>query len=115
LLVSLFEPDILNGAAALRYARNRVSPERRLMAAILADAVECLQKNVSAPSRRRRRLFREAEEWIRSEDIAWIFSFRNICDVLGVDAEALRQRATAWKRLGGDVTAQDRPGKARCA
>lgn len=68
------------------------------MAAILTDAIECLQKNLAAPGRRRRRLFREAEEWIGSEDAVWVFSFRNICDVLGVDAQALREQAEIWKR-----------------
>ena len=76
----------------------RVTPERRLLIAILADAVDCYQKNLGARSARGRRLCRDAEQWMLSDDQAWVFSFRNICDALGVDAEAMRARARAWKR-----------------
>jgi hypothetical protein len=97
--VSLFEPDILNEAAFPRHAGSRITPERRLLIAILADAVDCYQKNLGARSARGRRLCREAERWILSDDQAWVFSFRNICDALGVDAEAMRKRARVWKTL----------------
>ncbi len=95
--MSLFEPDILNDGAFPRNARRPVTPERRLLIAILTDAVECYQKNLGARTARRRRLCREAEHWILSDDQTWVFSFRNICDALGVDAEAMRERARAWK------------------
>jgi hypothetical protein len=95
--VSLFEPDILNGAMCRRNARRGLTPERRLLIAILADAVDCYQKNLSASTGRRRRLCREAEDWILSDDQSWVFSFRNICDVLGVDVDALRAEARGWK------------------
>jgi hypothetical protein len=94
--VSLFEPDILNDAASTRNAR-RVTPERRLLIAILADAIDCYQKNLGAHTARGKRLCREAEHWMLSDDQQWVFSFRNICDALGVDAEALRARTRAWK------------------
>ncbi len=95
--MSLFEPDILNEAAFPRNARRAVTPERRLLIAILADAVDCYRKNLGARTARGRRLCREAEHWIFSDDQTWAFSFRNICDALGVDAEAMRERALAWK------------------
>jgi hypothetical protein len=96
--VRLFEPDILNEVAERRW-EHRVAPsERRLMAAILTDAVECFRKNLGAGTRRRRRLFQEAEHWILAEDDDWVFSFRNICDTLGVDARAVRAQAKRWKR-----------------
>jgi hypothetical protein len=96
--VGVFEPDILNEAVVGRGAWRAGPPERRLMVAVLTDAIECFQKNLSASNSRRRRLFIEAEMWIRSEDITWPFSFRNICDILGVDADALRERTEAWKQ-----------------
>jgi hypothetical protein len=95
--VSLFEPDILNEAARPRNARRAITPERRLLIAILADAVDCYQNNLHARSARGRRLCREAEQWMFSDDQAWVFSFRNICDALDVDADAMRARARAWK------------------
>jgi hypothetical protein len=95
--VSLFEPDILNDAASRRNARRGVTPERRLLIAILADAIDCYQKNLDAHTTRGKRLCREAEHWMLSDDQQWVFSFRNICDALSVDAEALRARTRAWK------------------
>jgi hypothetical protein len=95
--VPIFEPDILNDI--VKGGRlHAVRAERRLMVAILADAIGCFQKNLLARNGKRRRLFLEAEEWIRSEDVVWPFSFRNICDMLGVDADALRAEADGWKR-----------------
>lgn len=94
--VSLFEPDILNEMVFRRNAR-ALTPEHRLLIAILADAVDCYQKNLAARSAKGRRLCRDAEKWILSDDQAWVFSFRNICDTLGVDAEAMRARARDWK------------------
>ena len=94
--MGVFEPDILNDAVG---QRRRVAPaERKLMVAILADAMECFRKNLAARTSRRRRLFLEAERWILSEDHDWVFSFRNICDVLEFDPQALREQAEAWKR-----------------
>lgn len=68
------------------------------MVAILADAVDCYHKHFQARTSKRRRLFMEAERWILSDDCNWVFSFRNICDVLGVDAGALRTQTLRWKR-----------------
>jgi hypothetical protein len=95
--VSLFEPDILSEAIFRRNARRALTPECRLLIAILADAIDCYQKNLVARSARGRRLCREAEKWMLSDDQAWVFSFRNICDALGVDAEAVRARTRVWK------------------
>jgi hypothetical protein len=43
-------------------------------------------------------MFRDAEEWIDSDDRAWIFSFQNICDVLSIEAEYLRRGLRAIKK-----------------
>ncbi len=67
------------------------------MAAILADAFDCYQKYMFTSNVRRRKLFREAEQWIQSDEY-WVFSFLNICEVLGLDAPALRDQAGRWRR-----------------
>jgi len=95
--VSLFEPDILNEGASPSSARRLLTPERRLLIAILSDAVDCYRNNVGAQTSKARRLHREAEHWILDDDRMWVFSFRNICDALGVDAEAMRARTRVWK------------------
>jgi len=71
------------------------SGARALMTAILDDALLCI-----ARGRRRRRwqtLQRaaDAEAWVRADDPPWLFSFASICDVLGIDAGALRDRIGA--------------------
>jgi len=45
----------------------------------------------------------DAEGWIESPDTTWIFSYQNICDVLGIDAAYLRKGLRVWKaKAGGD-------------
>ena len=72
--------------------------ERRLMIAILEDAVDMYRKHAGAGDRRRQQLFLEAEEWIEGTDRMWVFSFENICDMLGFDAGQLRHGIRAWKK-----------------
>jgi hypothetical protein len=64
--------------------------EKRLMLAVLEEAVGTFQRNVHAKSRRGQRLFREAEEWIASPDTSWMFAFESICHTLGLDPHYLR-------------------------
>ena len=73
-------------------------PEKRLMLAVLQDAVSTLLKHAGSARSRPRRLMREAEQWINARNSDWPFSFENICGVLNLDAAALReglQRVTA--------------------
>lgn len=66
------------------------SPERRLMLAVLEDAVVTYLKYKSGNSRKDLRLVQETKEWFSSSD-TWIFSFETICAVLDIDAEAFRK------------------------
>jgi len=65
-------------------------PEKRLMIAVLTEAVTTFLRHLDAKTRRGQRLFREAEEWIQSEDTSWTFAFENVCQTVGLDAEYLR-------------------------
>jgi hypothetical protein len=69
-------------------------PEARLMGAILADAVQVYLDDTAAGGRRR--VLADVEEWLASEDTTSPFSFRNVCDALGLDhlaaRDALRRR-----------------------
>ena len=101
----LFQPDTLLPSQYFDRIRRRASydGERRLMVAILEDAVEVYRKQAGARDRKRRQLFEDAEAWIDSPDKSWIFSYENICEVLGIDAEYLRKGLRVWKqRAGGD-------------
>ena len=84
----LSEPDVLTrdqwdsfwrGSAAL-------SSEKRLMLAVLKSALECYQKNVFAGDRQGVELFREADDWIHCDGDGSVFSYRSICETLGISA-----------------------------
>ena len=51
------------------YGTGDLQPEKKLMFAILLDAVECFQDYAEQD-----RLFKEAEEWIFDDDHEWPFS-----------------------------------------
>jgi len=98
-LGSLFQPDTLLPSQFFDRVRRRSEhdPERRLMIAVLEDAVDVYRKQVGATDQRGQQLFREAEEWIDDTDRSWLFSFENVCDVLDLDADYLRRGLRAWK------------------
>src|SRR5713101_7236360 len=95
----LFQPDTLLPSQFFDRMRRRVEHdgERRLMIAVLEDAVDVYRKQAAAQEARGQQLLREAEEWIEDRDRTWLFSFENICDVLDIDAEYLRRGLHAWK------------------
>ena len=74
-----------------------LQPEKRLMLAVLEDAVGTYQKRAVAAAPAGRREFLEAQSWIESDDVRWPFSFRNICDALGFDCDALRRGLRSWR------------------
>lgn len=71
-------------------------PEQKLALAVLEDAIACYQKHLLYPRAKGRTLFREAEEWITSLDEDWIFSFENVCALLGLDSAYLRTGLRRW-------------------
>ena len=66
-------------------------PEKALMIAVLADAIDCFRKHRFATRRAERKLFEEVDEWLATEEPTSLFSFGNICDVLGIDRARLRR------------------------
>ncbi len=79
-------------------------PHRRLMAAVLKAVVDdcrdsaerraALAGDVAGP-----RSFDEAFDYVASTDRAWPFSFENLCDALGMDAECLRRELQCEESL----------------
>lgn len=67
-------------------------PEKALLRAILEDAIHCYRKYQTAQSRSGRDRFHEAEAWIMRSSNNWIFSFANVCQLLGLDPLYVRQR-----------------------
>src|SRR5262249_59111765 len=74
-----------------------VQPEKRLMLAVLEDAVGTFQKYVNARERTGQRLFEDVEEWFASDDGEWPYSFVNISHALGLDAAYLRAGLARWR------------------
>jgi hypothetical protein len=72
-------------------------PEKRLMLAVMEDAISTFQKSIQGATRRQRRLLRETEGWINSTDTSWPFSFENICAALDIEADYLRAGLARWK------------------
>jgi hypothetical protein len=66
-------------------------PERRLMLAVLEDAIDCYLANVGAQRGIRRARFVDAARWFQSNDTEWPFSFVCICDALGIDPAVIRR------------------------
>ena len=63
--------------------------ERRLMVAVLLDAVAVYTKCRARGVVNRR--FREVDRWFRSHDHEWPFAFERICEVLSLDTALIRQ------------------------
>ncbi len=73
--------------------------EKALMYAVLKDGIRCFYKHVGATRRKYRKMSAEAEEWLMEDSYDYPFSFRVICDTLGIDADCLRDRLVSWKEF----------------
>jgi hypothetical protein len=73
------------------------SPETQLMLAVLEGALLDLQKSAGARTSRARRLAAEVDAWFAADDEGWPCSFLRICDALGLDASAVRNRVARWR------------------
>ena len=65
--------------------------EKRLMLAVLEDAVHVVAKYRTCTDARGRRLFAETVEWILADDFVSAFSFVNVCETLGLSPSCLRR------------------------
>lgn len=95
----VFQPDFLLPLQFFTGTRGRgcAEGERRLVLAILEDAVECFQKYCGTKETRGRQLFADAEEWFLSDDRDWLFSFVNVCEILSLQPNFIRQGLLIWK------------------
>ena len=75
-----------------------LQPEKRLMLAVMEDAVGTFQKYVWARDRAGQRLLAEVEEWFESHDGEWPYSFVNICQALNLDVDFMRDGLRRWKQ-----------------
>ncbi len=93
------QPDAILPAQFFQSLRTkgRFDGERRLMIAVLEDAVNCFIKQIHATEPKARQLFLDAEEWVSDDDRTWFFSFANVCDTLDLDPDYVRQGLFKWR------------------
>ncbi len=107
-IADLFEPDVLLPVQFFEIFRkkNDSRGERKLILAVLEDAIDCFQKYAHTNDLRGRELFREAFEWIMSCDKRWLFSFENICQIIDLNPDYIREGLKKWR------TRESRAGQA---
>jgi hypothetical protein len=109
--MAIFQPDVLIESQYLATQTRRIhlDAERVLMFAVLRDAVSCFQDNVGSSCKRKQAMHRDAEEWILEKDRSHLFSFDNVCEILGLDPEYMRAGLLRWK----EAALHGRPLKVR--
>ena len=72
-------------------------PIKRLMLAVLDDAIRCYQNNIGVQQPYARHLFAETREWLFRLPGNGPFSFESICELLEIDAPRLRRALRRWR------------------
>jgi len=83
---------IVSGQYLGIFGRNEnLAPEKALALAVLEDAIHCFQQYSVARDRAGKQKFSEAENWIIRQGRDWVFTFDNVCEVLGLDPQYVRR------------------------
>jgi|ERR1700737_4075974 hypothetical protein len=106
-------PDVLTPGQY--YDRvHRDDPEtqavKRLMLAVLVDAVRCFQAYAAARNPAERLRFAEAEAWILDHKAEGPFAFVTICESLGIEPNCMREGIRQFGSLHADGTKPSRLG-----
>ena len=94
-------PQLIRSGRQFRRKRGREAHPallRRLMAAILCEAVNRFQRNLFQTSLNRRCEFVEAEFWLFKDQSKALFSFNNVCDFLSLDPQHIRIQLSSRRR-----------------
>ena len=84
----MIEPDVILPSRFL--PRTRATPERRLLLAVLEEAIGTYQRHTTATAGHAPAILAEVEAWFACEDDTWLYSFVAICDALGIEATYVR-------------------------
>lgn len=98
LYMRALDPDTILPAQYQHGGSRALSGEKRLMLAVLLDAVHVYSRHVAPWEHEKRRLFVETRRWFDSHDRRWPFAFECICDTLDLDCERLRRTLRARRR-----------------
>ena len=74
--------------------------QRELASGILKQAAQDLRRFHGATSAVERELYHDAYRWVISDDCSWPFSFLNVCQLLKLAPESLRQELLTDASLG---------------
>jgi hypothetical protein len=87
-----------------RQGSGAVKPFTRLLYAILIDAMRRYQVNFDARRPSKKQQFSEARGWLFHDEHNGPFSFRKVCDELGMDPHHVRRGLIGWKakKLAGE-------------
>jgi hypothetical protein len=101
---ALIEPTD-SGVVESIFKRSIRDGEKKLMLAVIENAIEDFQKYVLASDKRGMELFQDAEQWILETNSASLFSFESICVHLDLDPDYVRRGFMRWKaaKLNGGL------------
>ena len=91
----MMEPDLILPVQFLH--PSIATPEKRLLLAVLEEAVGTYQRYAMAPDRRGRTLFTEVEAWFASADSRSLCSFVSICEAIDLDPTSVRAGLGLWR------------------
>jgi hypothetical protein len=90
-------PNIFAGVGILpiQYGESRLRKlpsegERKLLFAVLEDAIRSYLRHRDRAEARRNEEFVEAAEWLSCDEECGPFSYVSVCEALGIDADGLR-------------------------
>ncbi len=93
-----FHPFLPSQIRDVWYHSRAVTPERALGMAVIARALIDLDQ-CRSPFIGGGRVYRQAYEWVASNERSWPFSFLNLCDMLRLSPSAIRAR---WLKRNGE-------------
>jgi hypothetical protein len=87
------QPDVLVVNEFLDVYQNRpaLTPERRLAAAVLRDAIDCYMRFCFVKKGRGKRIFQETEQWFFAGEEDGVFTFENVCEILRLTPGYIRR------------------------
>ncbi len=96
----MFQPDTPMPDQYLEtvFSTTHLEGEKRLMVAVLEDAISSYRDYISTRDRWEEKLFYEAAEWIFSrKDDKYLLSFHNVCETIGLDPGYIRGGLLRWR------------------
>jgi hypothetical protein len=93
-------PDVLTPVQyyeGVRAQHPETHAMKRLMLAVLEDALRCLQTYTERRNPAHRKSFGEAETWILDRRAQGPFAFVSVCEALGIQPDHLREGIRKWR------------------